>query len=408
MGVDRGLERVRRVVVKVGSQVLTGAAGGLDLEVFRWLGEDVCSLRDRGVEVAIVSSGAVAAGLSRLGLRSRPGSIPEVQAVAAVGQINLMWSYREVFGDLGLAVGQVLLTRDDLENRRRYQNAKSTLTTLFRMGVVPIINENDTVVVEEIKFGDNDNLSAMVTNLLEAECLVILSDIAGLYDRDPKAHPDARLIGRVEAVDETVEAFVGGSKSRAGTGGMGTKLLAAKRATHGGAAAVIASGKVPHALARLLGGEPLGTYFAPMADRLRRRKHWIAYTVKPLGRLCLDQGAVTAIVGRGRSLLPTGIRGVEGEFDRGDAVVLVGPDGAEVARGLTNYGADEIRRIAGLATREIAARLGYKFYDEVVHRDDLVVLLPAQAADRPAPCCTGAPEGAGEPGAEPSAAEESR
>lgn len=395
MGSDRGLGSVRRLVVKVGSQVLTGPSGGLDLSIFRSLGEDVAALRARGVEVALVSSGAVAAGLARLGLRARPGSIPEVQAVAAVGQINLMWSYREVFGDLGLTVGQVLLTRDDLENRRRYQNAKGALLTLFRMGVVPVINENDTVMVEEIKFGDNDNLSSLVTNLIEAECLIILSDIAGLYDRDPKVHPDARLVERVDAVDETVEAFVGSSKSRVGTGGMGTKLLAAKRATHGGAAAVIASGKAPHALARIMGGEPLGTYFPPMADRLRRRKHWIAYTVKPLGRLLLDPGAVSAIAAQGKSLLPSGIRGIEGEFDRGDAVTLVDPAGAEVARGLTNYSADEIRRIAGLATREIAARLGYKFTDEVVHRDDLVVLLPAQAPERSAPRCNGAPAGPG-------------
>jgi len=305
-----------------------------------------------------------------------------------VGQINLMWAYKEVFRDLGLTVGQVLLTRDDLENRRRYQNAKNTLFALFRMNVLPIINENDTVVVEEIKFGDNDNLSAMVTNLLEADCLVILSDIAGLYDRDPKENPDAQLVERVDAVDETVEAFVGQSKTNVGTGGMATKLLAAKRATHGGAAAVIASGRTPHALARILDDEPLGTYFPPMEDRLRRRKHWIAYTVQPLGTLRLDAGAVAAITTRGKSLLPSGIHEVEGEFDRGDAVRLVGPDGAELARGLVNYTAEEVRRIAGLATREIAARLGYKFYDEVVHRDDLVVLAPAQAAVRPAPRCT--------------------
>ncbi len=391
MGSDRGLREFRRLVVKVGSQVLTGSDGGLDLEVFRTLAKDVARLREGGVEVAIVSSGAVAAGMARLGLQARPGSIPEVQAVAAVGQIHLMWRYREIFGEEGVTVGQVLLTRDDLENRRRYQNAKSALLTLFRMGVVPVINENDTVVVEEIKFGDNDNLSAMVTNLLEAECLVILSDIAGLYDRDPKTHADARLIERVDAVDQTVEAFVGDSKSRVGTGGMGTKLLAAKRATHGGAAAVIASGKTPHALARILEDEALGTYFAPLADRLRRRKHWIAYTVKPLGRVLLDRGAVGAITAKGKSLLPSGILGAEGEFDRGDAVMLVGPDGAEIARGLVNYGADEIRRIAGLATWEIAARLGYKFYDEVVHRDDLVVLLPAQAPERSAPRCTDEP-----------------
>jgi glutamate 5-kinase len=257
------------------------------------------------------------------------------------------------------------------------------------MNVLPVINENDTVVVDEIKFGDNDNLSAMVTNLLEAECLVILSDIDGLYDQDPKQNSDARLVERVDAVDETVEAFVGSSRTNVGTGGMATKLLAAKRATHGGAAAVIASGKTPHSLARILDDEPLGTYFFPMEDRLRRRKHWIAYTVQPLGTLHLDAGAVAAISAKGKSLLPSGVRTVDGEFDRGDAVRLVGPDGAEMARGLTNYSADEIRRIAGLATREIAARLGYKFYDEVVHRDDLVVLASAQAAARSAPRCTG-------------------
>jgi len=388
MGSERGLRSVRRVVVKVGSQVVTNSDGELDREVFRWLGEDVAHLRKRGVEVALVSSGAVAAGVSRLGLPGKPGSIPEVQAAAAVGQINLMWHYKEVFGDLGLVVGQVLLTRDDLENRRRYQNAKNALLTLFRMNVLPVINENDTVVVDELKFGDNDNLSAMITNLLEAECLVILSDIEGLYERDPKEDPDAKLVERVDAVDETVEAFVGRSKTRVGTGGMATKLLAAKRATHGGAAAVIASGKAPHALARILDDEPVGTYFTPMEDRLRRRKHWIAYTVQPLGALHLDAGAVTAISAKGKSLLPSGIRAADGDFDRGDAVRLVGPDGTEIARGLANYSAEEVRRIAGLATRDIAARLGYKFYDEVVHRDDLVVLVPAQAAVRPAPRCT--------------------
>jgi glutamate 5-kinase len=347
----------------------------LDRGVFEWLSSDVVELRDRGIEVAIVSSGAIAAGIGRLGLRSRPSTIPEIQAVAAVGQINLVWFYKEVFGARGLPVGQVLLTRDDLENRRRHQNAKNTLFTLFRTGVVPVINENDTVVVEEIKFGDNDNLSAMVTNLIEADCLVILTDTEGLYDRDPKTDPGARLLDRVDAVDETVDAFVGASKSAVGTGGMTTKLLAARRATHGGAACVIASGKHPHALARIVAGEVVGTFFPPMEDRLTRRKHWIAYTVQPLGRLLLDQGAVDAVLSRGKSLLPSGIQGVEGEFERGDAVRLVGPTGVELARGLTNYSVREVREIAGLATWEIADRLGYKYYDEVVHRDDLVVLI---------------------------------
>jgi glutamate 5-kinase len=370
----RLLRGVKRAVVKLGSQVLVGADFQPDRAVFESLADDVAELHRRGLEVAIVTSGAVATGIGKLGLAKKPNSIPEKQAVAAVGQLNLMWFYREVFEASGLTVGQVLLTRDDLEDRRRYQNAKGTLNALFRMGIVPVINENDTVVVDEIKFGDNDNLSAMVANLVEADCLVILSDIEGLYDKDPKAHGDARLLDWVDAVDETVEAFVGASTSRTGTGGMGTKLLAAKRATHGGVAAVIASGKVPHCLRRLLAGETLGTFFPPMEDRLTRRKHWIAYTVKPLGTLMLDGGAVTAIVSHGKSLLPSGIRAVEGEFDRGDAVSLSGPDGEQIARGLTNYSAEEVRKIAGLATRKIVDRLGYRYGDEVVHRDDLVVL----------------------------------
>jgi glutamate 5-kinase len=259
------------VVVKVGSQVLTTGDLGFDRQVFQWLAEDVAELRGRGIETVIVSSGAVAAGIGLLGLSEKPSLIPEKQAVAAVGQLNLMWFYKEVFGTRGLTVGQILLTRDDLDDRRRYQNAKSALFALFRMGIVPIINENDSVTVDELKFGDNDNLSALVTNLVEADCLVIFTDIEGLYDKDPKAFPDARLLSRVEAVDETVEAFVGSSTSRAGTGGMATKLLAAKRATHGGAAAVIASGKRERGLCRILAGEEVGTYFPPMEDRLTRR-----------------------------------------------------------------------------------------------------------------------------------------
>ncbi len=391
MASDRGLRAARRVLVKIGSQVVTAPGGGLDRAVFQWLAEDVVCLRERGVEVALVSSGAVASGLARLGLDGRPPTIPEVQAVAAVGQISLMKTYEEVFGGMGLVVGQVLLTRDDLESRRRYMNAKDALTTLFHMGVVPVINENDTVMVEEIKFGDNDSLSAMVANLVEADCLVILTDTEGLYDRDPKVHPDARLVSRVDEVDEVIESFVGASKTRVGTGGMATKLQAAKRATHGGSAVVVASGKTAHALGRILDDEDVGTYFSPGADRLKRRKHWIAYTVKPAGRLVLDKGAVKAIVAKGKSLLPSGVRSVDGDFDRGDAVSLVGPDGVEVARGLTNYSAGEARRIAGLATWDIAATLGYCFHDEVVHRDDLVVMASAQAQERPAPRRNGAP-----------------
>ncbi len=368
------LSGARRVVVKLGSLVLTTPSGRLDQEVFEHLAEDVAELRRRGVEVVIVSSGAVAAGMGRLGLDRRPATIPAIQAVAAVGQINLVWLYKETFGRRGLTVGQVLLTRDDVENRRRYQNAKIAFLAMFRMGIVPVVNENDTVVVEEIKFGDNDNLSALVANLVEADALVILTDTGGLYDRDPKRHPGARLIETVDAVDETVERFVGRSTSPMGTGGMATKLLAAKRATHGGAAVVIAPGKEPHALTRVLRGEPLGTFFRPVADRLTRRKHWIAYTAKPMGAVHIDAGAARAVREGGKSLLPKGVVRVEGDFDRGDAVRVIGPDGAEVARGLVAYNAEETRKIAGLASWRIADTLGYKYGDEVIHRDDLVVL----------------------------------
>ncbi len=365
--------RARRVVVKLGSQVLTGPDGRLERRVFEDLAADVAQARARGVEVVVVSSGAVAAGMGRVGLSRRPEAIPEIQALAAVGQIHLVGVYEDVFRPHGIPVGQVLLTRDDLESRRRYQNAKTAISALLRLGAVPVINENDTVVVEELKFGDNDNLSALVSNLVEADALVVLSDIEGLYDRDPKAHADARLVERVERVDEAIQRFVGGSRSRMGTGGMATKLEAARKATHGGAAVVISSGKEPHALARILVGEPLGTFFAPQTDRLRRRKHWIAYTVQPAGRIRVDTGAVRALVEGGKSLLPKGVVTVDGEFDRGEAVVIEGPGGEEVARGLTAYGSEELRKIAGLASWEIVDRLGYTFGDEVIHRDDLVV-----------------------------------
>jgi len=366
----------KRLVVKLGSRVVARGDGTLDHSVFEWLADDVARLMKNGTQVAVVSSGAVAAGMGRLGLSQRPKLIPEIQAVAAVGQINLVWTYKEIFGKKDLTVGQILLTRDDLENRRRYQNAKSALEVLLNKGAVPIINENDTVVVDEIKFGDNDSLSAMTANLSEADCLVILSDVEGFYDKDPKVHSDARLLRTVAAVDETVESFVGKSKTAFGTGGMGSKLLAAKRAAHGGAAVVIASGHRPHALWNVLMENGPGTWFPPMEDRLTRRKHWIAYTLTPAGSLAVDQGAAQALMGKGKSLLPKGIKKVEGAFERGDCVEIFGPSGTVIARGLTNYSASEVREIAGLATWEIADKLGYEYSDEVVHRDDMVLLIP--------------------------------
>jgi glutamate 5-kinase len=368
------LADARRVVIKLGSHVVTKGGYALDDGLFEWLADDVAWLLERGVEVAIVSSGAVAAGLGKLGLSEPPGTIPEKQAVASVGQLNLMWNYNEVFGMRGVTVGQVLLTRHDFAHRLRYMNAKNTLLALFDRGAVPIINENDTVVVEEMKFGDNDNLSASVSNMIEADCLVILSDVAGLYDKDPKANDDARLVRCVEEVDEAVASLAEDTKTAAGSGGMTTKLTAAKRAVHGGIAAVIASGKQENMLRKIFSGEEEGTYFPAREETLSRRKHWIAYTVKATGTLTLDDGAVRAILEQGKSLLPKGVVAVEGEFDRGDAVALTNRDGQRIAKGLALYNAEETRAIAGLASWEIVDRLGYKYYDEVVHRDDLVVL----------------------------------
>jgi glutamate 5-kinase len=370
----RKLSLSKRVVIKLGSHVVTGSGYLLDRKLFKGLALDVRLLRERGVEVVIVTSGAVAAGMGRLKLSEPPSTIPEKQAIAAVGQIKLMRAYKEHMRHEGLGVGQILLTRDDFESRRRYQNAKNTINALLSMGLIPIINENDSVVVEEIKLGDNDNLSALVTNLIEADALLILSDVEGLFDKDPKANADAKLISRVDEVDEVTIGCASDSKTCIGTGGMTTKLLAAKQAVHGGAAAVIGSGKEANVVSRVFSDEEVGTYFPAMEDKLTRRKHWIAYTVNATGTLALDPGAVVALKEKGKSLLPKGVTAVTGTFDRGDAVELRGSDGQLIAKGLTNYSATEAAAIAGLATWEIVDKLGYKFFDEVIHRDDLVLL----------------------------------
>ena len=366
------LAHVRRVVIKIGSGVVSGDAG-LDLERIERLCQDIVELRKRGFEVVVVSSGAVAAGKGDLGIVGRPQTIPLKQAAAAIGQSRLMRTYKEAFRPFGVTVAQVLMTRDDLANRRRYLNARNTLMTLLEYGVVPIINENDTVVVDEIRFGDNDNLSAMVTNLIEANLLVILSDVDGLYDSDPRDNPEARLLHEVPRITEEIEAMAGGSGSDVGTGGMATKVRAAKRAALYGVGTVILNGREAGMLGRLFDGEPVGTYFLPASNRMAAKKHWIAFTKKPRGKLLLDSGAVTAIVERGKSLLPSGIRGVEGGFDRGDAVRLCDPDGEEFAKGVINYSLAELLRIMGKKTSEIETILGYKYGDEVVHRDNLVL-----------------------------------
>jgi glutamate 5-kinase len=368
------LARVKRIVIKIGSRVLTGDGNGLDTDFLKSLAGDVAGFRKHGREVVVVSSGAVAAGVKDMGLAERPRTIPQKQAAAAVGQSSLMQCYKEAFSEYDLKVAQILLTGDDLSNRQRFLNARATLDTLLSYGVVPVINENDTVVVEEIKFGDNDNLSALVTNLAEADLLVIMTDIDGFYDSDPRINPDARLIPLVKAVTRDIERAGGGTGSTVGTGGMATKLAAAKKATQYGVPTIIINGRKPGTLNRALAGEEVGTFFLPAQDSLNRRKHWIAYTLRPKGTITVDTGAVEVLSRQGRSLLPSGVSRVEGDFDRGSCVRVCGPDGTEFARGIVDYSCREIEKILGCKSCRIESVLGYRYGDEIIHRDNLVML----------------------------------
>ncbi|MET0851197.1 MAG: glutamate 5-kinase [Candidatus Rokuibacteriota bacterium] len=370
----QALGRARRVVVKVGSGLVTAAGHGPDARRIGALAEDIAALvRDRR-EVTLVSSGAIATGMAKLGLANRPRSIPEKQAAAAVGQSALMWQYEQAFGKHGLTVGQVLLTGQDISDRSRYLNARNTLLTLLHLGVVPVVNENDTVAVEEIKVGDNDNLAALVGHLIDADLVVLLTDVKGLYTADPGRDPEARRLDTVEAVTGDLQRLVYEGSSNVSVGGMGTKLEAAAKTTTSGIPLVIASGEEPRVLQRLLRGEDLGTHFLPREDRLKARKRWIAFAVPLQGRLTVDAGAARALTERATSLLPSGLVDVDGDFPAGAVVGVADPAGAEFARGLVNYDAGELRRLRGVKTREIEATIGYKGLDEVIHRDNLAIL----------------------------------
>ncbi len=371
------LHKVRRVVVKVGSGVISHPSGGLRDEVVRTLARDIAGVIQDGKEVILISSGAVAEGKAVLGFsRLKNGiSIPQQQACAAVGQARLIWYYERCFEDFGQKVGQVLLTRDDLENRRRYLNARNTLFTLLSLGVLPVVNENDTVMVEEIKFGDNDNLSALVTLMVEADLLVVLSTVEGLFTCDPTTGA-GEFIDEVESVDHCLfEQCDMSGVSALGRGGMRSKVEAIQKVVDSGIPAVIAKGGEEETLSRILAGERLGTFFRPRQVRLGGKKRWIAYTLQPAGRLVIDRGAVRALVDSGKSLLPSGILEVVGDFEMGDAVVCVDENGAEIARGLTNYTSDEVRRIKGHHSGEIREILGYTHSQEVIHRDNLVLMV---------------------------------
>jgi glutamate 5-kinase len=374
MGPRRALSRIRRVVVKVGSGLVTTPGEGPSSEHIGRIAADLSALVHEGREVALVTSGAIATGVARLGLTARPRSIPEKQAAAAVGQSALMWEYEQAFKKHGIPVGQVLLTGQDISDRSRYLNARNTLLALLEFGVLPVINENDTVAVDEIKVGDNDNLAALVAHLIDADLLVLLTDVDGLYTGNPRQDPSARRLETVEAITDQIQRLVYDASARVSVGGMATKLQAGQKASASGIPMVIASGREAGLLPRLLKGEPIGTYFQPRDDRLAARKRWIAYAVPPQGRLAVDAGAKKALTERGKSLLPSGVVAVDGQFRAGEVVALTLGDEPEFARGLVSYDADEVRLILGAKTADIARRLGYEGVDEVVHRDNLVIL----------------------------------
>jgi glutamate 5-kinase len=338
------------------------------------LTKEISDLKRQGYEIVLVSSGAIAAGMEKLGYKTRPQAITQKQATAAVGQTRLMNIYENYFSRYQQMVAQVLLTHDDLSHRRRFLNARNTLLTLLELGIIPIINENDTVVVEEIKFGDNDNLSALITNLIGADLLIILTDIEGLCDSDPRVNPNARCIPLVEDSDVDMEEIVGETKSEMSVGGMISKIQAARKASRFGIPTVVARGTKEGVLHQILKGKEIGTLILPKGEALSSRKHWIAFNPKPKGDVVVDDGAKKAIVQKGKSLLPSGVVKIRGSFDRGDLVTCLGPRGKEFARGLVNYSATELEKIKGLRSHQIEPILGYKYSDEVIHRDDLVVL----------------------------------
>ncbi len=362
-----------RWVVKIGSALLTRNGQGLRREVLSAWVEQMATWRHGGNEIVLVSSGAVAEGMSRMGWARRPRTLHQLQAAAAIGQMGLIHAYEACFQKRGLHTAQILLTRDDLSDRSRYLNARSTLRTLLRLGVVPVVNENDTVATEELRFGDNDTLSALVANLIEADLLILLTDQDGLYTGDPRLNADATLIPETRVDDPRLDEVAGGSISGLGLGGMVTKVRAARLAARSGTPTLIAPGRAEGVLERIARGEALGTLLTPVQGSQAARKQWLAGQLQSRGRLILDEGAVRVLRERGSSLLAVGVRGVSGSFARGDVVVCLDEQGREVARGLVNYGAEETRRILGQPSSRFEEILGYLDEDELIHRDNLVL-----------------------------------
>ena len=368
------LQAARRIVVKVGTSTLTHPNGKLNFSRIEGLVRELADAVNAGKQILLVSSGAVGAGMDRLGWKEKPKTIPEKQAAAAVGQGILMHTYEKLFAEYGQVVAQVLLTREDSVNRRRYANSRNTLLTLLNIGVIPIINENDAVSIDELKIGDNDTLSANVAAIVDADVLIILSDVEGVYSANPQTDPQARLLPEISEVTPEVEAMCGGAGTMRGTGGMLTKMAAARMAMNSGIVMVIASGGRDGAVQSILAGKPIGTLFPPRQNRLQFRKRWLAFGARIKGRLKVDKGCAQALLSNGSSLLAAGVKEVEGNFEQGSTVSILNPEGWEIARGLVNYSTDDVRKIMGAHTHEIAEILGHKPYDEVVHRDNLVLL----------------------------------
>jgi len=368
------ISNVNRVIIKIGSSVLTDNNGSLSLSVFEKLAHEISKIRDKNIEVIVVSSGAIASGMKKLGLAQRPKEISMKQAIAAAGQSTLIGHYERAFSAFNQNVAQILLTLDGLSDRKRYLNARKTLITLLGMGIIPIVNENDTVAIEEIMLGDNDNLAAHITSLIEADLLIMLTDIEGLYSKDPRNNEDAEFLSLIESIGEEIENTAGDTFGTTTIGGMKTKIEAAKKAAAFGVPTIIANGKNGSTLQDIFEGKEVGTLFLPSERSLSGRKHWIAFTLKSAGEIVIDDGAKKAISSSGKSLLPSGIKGVHGHFGVGESVSCVDENGTEVARGLTSYSSEDIRKIMGSKTSDVEGILGYKYSDEVVHRDDLAVI----------------------------------
>ncbi|MEM4408225.1 MAG: glutamate 5-kinase [Candidatus Caldarchaeum sp.] len=383
-GEDRAklIRAAKRVVIKIGSSILTSSDMDINEDSFRSIAREVSALRTRGIEPVIVSSGAIAAGMKKLGLRQKPRGLAMKQAIAACGQSALMWYYEKAFSEYGEKVAQILITHDGLAIRKRFLYAQKTVLTLLRMGVIPIVNENDTVAVEEIMLGDNDNLAALVTSLTHADLLIMLTDIDGFYDKDPRLHPDAKIIPVIEKITPDVEKLAGGTMGRTTTGGMKTKIEAARTAAAFGVPTIIANGKKDTTITDIFSDKDVGTLFVPEKSRLKGRKHWIAYTLRPSGTLVVDSGAKAALIKAGKSLLPSGVKAVYGKFEVGELVRCVDEGGYEIARGLSSYSSDEIKKILGSKSCDIESLLGYKYRDEIIHRDDLVVLADLATSEK--------------------------